>query len=340
MSRVKQAVSKVVAGENLSHLEAFEAMKEIMEGRATDAQIAAFITALRMKGETVEEIAGCAQAMREKATPIQTAHPVVIDTCGTGGDGAKTFNISTTVAFVLAGAGLPVAKHGNRAVSSSSGSADVLEALGVNLNITPEAVGRCIDEIGIGFLFAQALHGAMKYAAGPRKELGVRTIFNILGPLTNPAKAQVQILGVFHADLTEPIAEVLARLGARNAFVVHGDQGLDEVSLSGPSKITRTNGERVETFYLDPAEYGLVKADTAALVGGSAEENARITRDVLQGKQGPHRDVVLINAALGLMAGGLVDSVAAGIAEAARSIDSGAALDKLNELIRYTRSVA
>lgn len=340
MSRVKEAISKVIAGENLAMAEASGAMDEIMSGQATDAQIAAFITALRMKGETPEEIAGCAQVMREKATPIHTRHPLVVDTCGTGGDGAQTFNISTTVAFVLAGAGLPVAKHGNRSVSSRSGSADVLEALGVNLNLTPEQVGRCLDEIGIGFLFAPALHGAMKYAAGPRKELGIRTIFNILGPLTNPAKAQVQVLGVFNPNLTETLAQVLARLGTRHAYVVHGDQGLDEVALSGPSKVTQTISGDVRTFYVDPVEYGLHKAQTAALAGGTAEDNARITRQVLQGTKGPCRDVVLINAALGLMAGNRAETIEEGLDLAAKSIDSGAALEKLEELVRFSRTVA
>ncbi len=339
MSRVKEAISKAIAGENLSQAEASGAMDEIMSGQATDAQIAAFITALRMKGETPEEIAGCAQVMRDKATPIHTRHPLVVDTCGTGGDGAQTFNISTTVAFVLAGAGLPVAKHGNRSVSSRSGSADVLEALGVKLSLNPEQVGRCLDEIGIGFLFAPALHGAMKYAAAPRKELGIRTIFNILGPLTNPAKAQVQVLGVFDPNLTETLAQVLARLGTRQAYVVHGDQGLDEVALSGPSKVTQTVSGDVRTFYVDPVEYGLHKAQTAALAGGSAEDNARITKQVLQGAKGPCRDVVLINAALGLMAGNRAESIEEGLDLAAKSIDSGAALGKLEELVQFTGTV-
>lgn len=340
MSRVKEAISKVINRENLTMAEASGAMDEIMSGQATDAQIAAFITGLRMKGETTEEIAGCAQVMREKATPIHTKHPLLIDTCGTGGDGAQTFNISTTVAFVLAGAGLPVAKHGNRSVSSRSGSADVLEALGVNISLKPEQVGRCLDDIGIGFLFAPALHGAMKYAAGPRKELGIRTIFNILGPLTNPAKANVQVLGVFDSNLTEMLAQVLARLGTQQAYVVHGDQGLDEVSLSGPSKVSSTIAGDVQTFYVDPSEFGLHKAQTAALAGGSAEDNARISKQVLQGITGPCRDVVLINAALGLMAGNRAGDIKEGIELAAKCIDSGAALGKLEELVRFSKTVA
>ncbi|HEX3033471.1 MAG TPA: anthranilate phosphoribosyltransferase, partial [Bacillota bacterium] len=333
MSRVQEALAKVSQGYNLTQEEAAAAMEEIMTGQATNAQIAALIMGLGMKGETAEEIAGCALVMREKATPVLTRHPHVVDTCGTGGDGAMTFNISTTVAFVLAGAGIPVAKHGNRSVSSRSGSADVLEALGVNLAISPEQVGASLDQLGIGFLFAPALHGAMKYAAGPRKELGIRTIFNILGPLTYPAKAQGQVLGVFNPVLTETMAEVLLRMGTREAFVLHGYQGLDEISLSGPSKVTRLHEGRLETFALNPEEYGLLKVDNSALVGGSAEQNAAITLKILQGEQGPHRDVVLINAALGIMAGQGAEDIREGLTLAAKSIDSGAALAKLEELI-------
>ncbi len=340
MSRVQEAITKVILGVDLSQAEASGVMEEIMSGQATDAQIAAFITGLRMKGETPAEIAGCAQVMRAKATPISTKHTNLIETVGTGGDGAQTFNISTTVAFVLAGAGLAVAKHGNRSVSSRSGSADVLEALGVNLGINAEQVGQCLDEIGIGFLFAPALHGAMKYAAGPRKELGIRTIFNVLGPLTNPANAQTQVLGVFSQELTETLAEVLARLGTKQAFVVHGHQGVDEVVLSGPSKITQVKDGAIETFYLEPAEYGLAKAELTALVGGDAGANAQLTREILQGAAGPRRDVVLINAALGLVAGNLASDIKEGIVLAAHSIDSGAALGKLEALINFTQSVA
>jgi anthranilate phosphoribosyltransferase len=339
MSRVKEAIAKIITGENLSMAEASGAMQEIFSGQATDSQIAAFITGLRMKGETPEEIAGCAQIMREKATPIRTRHEFVIDTCGTGGDGAQTFNISTTVALVLAGAGLPVAKHGNRSVSSRSGSADVLEALGVNLSLNPEQVGCCLDEIGLAFLFAPALHGAMKYAAGPRKELGIRTIFNILGPLTNPAQAQAQVVGVFDPLLTETMAQVLAKLGTQQAFVVHGAQGLDEVALCGPSKVSRMTAGEIDTFYLDPVEYGLHRADNKALVGGSAKENAQITTQVLQGVRGACRDVVLVNAALGFIAGNRAEEIAEGIELAAKCIDSGAAFAKLEQLVGFTRAI-
>jgi len=337
---IKYAISKIVEQEHLTEEEARQAMEAIMSGQATDAQIAAFITGLRMKGETVEEIAGCARVMREKATTINTRHPLVIDTCGTGGDGTQTFNISTTTAFVLAGAGLPVAKHGNRSVSSKSGSADVLEASGVNLNLGPEAVSRCLDEIGIGFLFAPALHGAMKYAIGPRREIGVRTIFNILGPLTNPAGAQAQVLGVYHPKLTEVLAGVLARLGVKKAFVIHGHGGMDEASLSGPTVVTAVENGEIRTFEVNPQDLGLETASLSALVGGAAEENARITRDILQGRKGPRRDVVLLNAALGLVAGNKAEDFKEGIDLAARSIDSGAALAKLEQLITFSQAAA
>lgn len=340
MSRVQQTLEKLSRAHNLTQEEAGAAMEEIMTGQATNSQIAAFIMGLRMKGETAEEIAGCALVMRDKATPIITRHQHVVDTCGTGGDCAMTFNISTTVAFVLAGAGIPVAKHGNRSVSSKSGSADVLEALGVNLEISAKQVGNSLDELGIGFLFAPALHGAMKYAAAPRKELGIRTIFNILGPLTNPAKAQGQVLGVFDPQLTEIMAQVLLRMGTKEAFVLHGHQGLDEISLSGPSKVTRLHNGSLETFSLNPEDYGLQRVDNSALVGGTAEHNATITLKVLQGQLGPARDVVLINAALGIMSGNGAEDIREGLEMAARSIDSGAALGKLEELIAFSRQVA
>ncbi|MHB8171335.1 MAG: anthranilate phosphoribosyltransferase [Thermincolia bacterium] len=335
---IREAIAKIIEQENLTEEEARGAMEVIMSGQATDAQIAAFITGLRMKGETVAEIAGCARVMRDKATRIYTKHPLIIDTCGTGGDGAHTFNISTTTAFVLAGAGLPVAKHGNRSVSSKSGSADVLEALGVDLNLNPDAVSQCLDEIGIGFLFAPALHGAMKYAIGPRREIGVRTIFNILGPLTNPAGAQAQVIGVYNPALTEVLAGVLARLGVKKAFVIHGHGGLDEASLSGPTRVSGVEHGEVKTFQVDPRDLGLEMAPISALVGGTAEENAVITREILQGDKGPRRDVVLLNAALGLVAGEKAEDIKEGIAIAARSIDSGSAMAKLEQLIEFSQA--
>lgn len=337
---LKNAINKVVTGNDLSEQEAAGLMDEILSGRATDAQIASLITALRIKGETVEEITGFARAMREKATPVPTKCPLILDTCGTGGDGSNTFNISTTVAFVLAGAGVPVAKHGNRSVSSKSGSADVLEALGVNLDLRPEQVGACIDRVGIGFLFAPALHGAMRYAIGPRKEIGIRTVFNILGPLTNPAGAKGQILGVYDPALTEVLAGVLVKLGTISAFVVHGAGGMDEISLSGAALISEVKEGKVITYELDPADYGLSRAPNSSLRGGSAPLNARITTNILMGAPGVHREVVLINAALGMLASGICNHVEDGIKLALQSIDSGRAMKKLKELIKMTNLLA
>lgn len=337
---IKSAIDKVVNGEHLSEIDAQMAMDAIMSGQSTEAQIGAFITALRLKGETVDEITGFARAMRDKATKVSTIHPVVIDTCGTGGDGAHTFNISTTAAFVIAGTGMPVAKHGNRSVSSKSGSADVLEALGVNLNLNPEQVGMCIDDIGIGFLYAPALHGAMKYAIGPRKEIGIRTVFNILGPLTNPANAQVQILGVYDPGLTEIMAEVLAKLGTERAFVVHGHGGIDELSLAGPSKVSYINNGSLETYYLDPAEFGFERVGIEALKGGNGTDNAKITLDILRGTKSVARNIVVFNSALGLVAGQKVQNMSEGIAMAEKSIDSGAAMGKLEALIKLTNELS
>ncbi len=334
---IKEAINKVVNGQHLTQQEAISLMDEIMSGKATDAQIASFITALRIKGETVEEITGFAKVMRQKATPVETTQPLLLDTCGTGGDGSHTFNISTTVAFVVAAAGVPVAKHGNRSVSSRSGSADVLEALGVNINLTPEQAGECIDRVGIGFLFAPALHASMKYAIGPRREIGIRTVFNILGPLTNPAGAQCQILGVYDPNLTEIMAGVLANLGARSAFVVHGEGGLDEVSISGPTKVSEVKEGSVVNYYIDPREYGIEYTPIEMLKGGSAEENAAITRSILEGEKGPRRDIVLLNAAVALVASGFATSIEEGIEKAGVVIDSGAAVRKLEELVELTQ---
>ncbi len=335
---IKNAIDRVVSGQDLTEPEAVELMEEVMSGKATDAQIAALITALRIKGETVAEITGFARVMRKMATPVRTGHPVLVDTCGTGGDGSQTFNISTTVAFVAAGAGIPVAKHGNRSVSSRSGSADVLEALGVNISLTPEQVGECIDKTGIGFLFAPALHGAMKYSIGPRREIGIRTVFNILGPLTNPAGAQVQILGVYDPSLTEVMAGVLANLGTRTAFVVHGAGGLDEISTIGPSLVSEVRNGTVVTYNLDPGEYGINYASIADLRGGTAEENADLTLRLLGGEPGPRRDIVLLNTAAALVAAGVVTSISEGIQRAALTIDSGAAMRKFNELKEFSNS--
>ena len=333
---MKDLLNQVVAGESLSEAEAAAAMEQIMEGRATPAQIAALLTALKLKGETIDEITGFARVMRSKATPITSSRSLLVDTCGTGGDGANTFNISTAAALVLAGAGVNVAKHGNRSVSSRCGSADVLEALGVNLDLTPTEAGSCLDQVGITFLYAPLLHGAMKFAAAPRRELGFRTVFNILGPLTNPAGARAQVLGVYSPKLVPVLAEVLLRLGARRAFVVHGSGGMDEVSPVGPALVCEVEDGHIHEYKLDPAVYGFAPADARQLAGGSPEENANIILKLLNGDKGPRYDAVVMNAALGLMAAGMAGDFAAGVKLAARSIDSGAALAKLEEMVRFT----
>ncbi len=334
----RSTIQKVVDGNHLTEQETIEAMNAIMSGESTPAQIACFITALRMKGETIEEITGAARVMREKATKIQTKYPLVVDTCGTGGDGAHTFNISTTAAFVVAGADIPVAKHGNSAVSSSCGSADVLKALGVNIDIAPEQVGACIDAVGIGFLFAPALHGAMKYAIGPRREIGIRTIFNALGPLTNPAGAQAQVIGVYTRHLTESLANVLNNLGSKHAFVVHGDDGLDEITTTTTTRVSELVDGVVKTYTLNPTDLGIPKAQSTDLAGGTPEENARLTLSVLNGERGPKRDIVTLNAAAAMVAGGKAETLKAGLALAEESIDSGKALEKLRALKAKTNS--
>jgi anthranilate phosphoribosyltransferase len=337
---IKTAITKVMNSESLSIEEAEEVMSQIMAGEATPAQIGSYLTALRMKGETVEEITGSVRAMRHSAVAVRpfTGPGELVDTCGTGGDGAGTFNISTTAAFVVAGAGQKVAKHGNRSVSSKSGSADVLLALGVNLDLTPEQVAQAIDQVGLGFLFAPKLHPAMKHAIGPRRELGVRTIFNILGPLTNPAGAMSQVIGVYDGQLTEPLAKVLAELGSRGAFVVHGHGGLDELTTTGPNRVSRLEHGQVVTDTLDPAELGFSKATPADLVGGTAEENAEITRNILSGREnGGRRDVVVLNAAAALVAAGKATDLSAGIRLANESIDSGAAQEVLDKFVAFTR---
>ena len=296
---IKELISKIVEGVDLSESEMVTAMDEIMSGDATPAQIGSFITALRLKGETVDEITGAARVMRKKATrisidPVKIKDDVILDVVGTGGDGAKTFNVSTTTAFVAAGAGITVAKHGNRAVSSKCGAADVLENLGVNLNITSSDVEKCINEIGIGFLFAPVFHGAMKYAAGPRKEIGIRSVFNVLGPLTNPAGATALLLGVYDMRLTEKIAMVLNKLETKEAFVVCGEGNLDEISISGPTRVSHVKDGKVDTFEITPEEIGLTRTDIKDIEGGDAAENANIIRDLLDGKKSPKRDMVLI----------------------------------------------
>lgn len=340
---IKTAIGKVMSREPLGIDEADEVMSQIMAGEATPAQIGAYLTALRMKGETVAEITGSARAMRRAAVQVRPATPPeqLVDVVGTGGDGAGTFNISTTAAFVVAGAGQKVAKHGNRAASSKCGSADVLAALGVNLDLTAEQVAAAIDEVGLGFMFAVKHHPAMKHAIGPRRELGVRTVFNILGPLTNPAQARSMCVGVYDGRLTEPLARVLAELGCTSAFVYHGHGGLDELTTSGPNRASRLLHGEVVTQTINPAELGFSRSNPADLAGGTAEENAKITRDILAGRQnGPRRDVVVLNAAAALVAAGKAGDLPGGIKLANHSINSGAAMAVLDNFVAFTRRFA
>ncbi|MBM4444134.1 MAG: anthranilate phosphoribosyltransferase [Chloroflexi bacterium] len=336
---IKEAIARLVEGADLEQGQAEVVMHEIMSGEATPVQIGAFATALRMKGETAAEIAGCARAMRARCLRVITATKPLMDTCGTGGDGAGTFNVSTAVALVIAGAGVPVAKHGNRSVSSRCGSADVLEALGVKIDLKPEEMARCIDEAGIGFLFAPLLHPAMKHAALPRREIGIRTIFNILGPLTNPASASSQLLGVYDSKLVETMAVVLDMLGVHSALVVHGAGGLDELSLSGTNMVARLRDGRVDSFPLDPRDLGLPPARPDQISGGSPEHNAAMMKAVLGGERGSVRDTVLLNAAAGLVAAGRAGGFKEGMGLAVQSIDSGAALGRLNALVNLTQSM-
>ncbi|RJP72782.1 MAG: anthranilate phosphoribosyltransferase [Candidatus Abyssobacteria bacterium SURF_17] len=329
---LKEAIGKLTERNNLTTDEAASAMTDIMSGDATPAQIAAFLVAMRMKGETVDEITGCARVMREKVTRLNPKRRPLIDTCGTGGDGAHTFNISTTAAFVVAGAGVGVAKHGNRGMSSQCGSADVLHELGVHIEAQPSAVEQCIDEVGVGFMFAPLYHGAMKYAVGPRREIGVRTIFNVLGPLANPAFAEAQVVGVYKADLVEPLAHVLKNLGVHHAFVVCGTDGLDEVTTTTTSLVAETVNDAVRTFEFDPADIGIRRSRREDLLGGDIATNARIIEDVLHGEKSPRRDIVLLNAAFALVAASRAADISEGIRLASDSIDSGAAMEKLRRL--------
>ena len=341
---IREAIAKVVALEHLSEPEMIGVMQEIMSGEATTAQIGSFITALRMKGETIDEIVGAVKVMREKATFIDTgvntaAGEVLMDIVGTGGDGSGSFNVSTTTSFVVAAAGIPVAKHGNRAVSSHCGSADVLEALGVDLSMPSDKVAACVRQVGIGFLFAPMLHGAMKYAIGPRREIGIRTLFNILGPMTNPAGANVQLTGVFSRELTTVLAEVLMRLGMKRAVVVWGEGNLDEMTITGTTHIADGHRGKVTVSTLTPEAVGLQTADLAAIKGGkTAAESALQVRAVLGGEPGPKLDMVLLNAGTALMAAGVAEDIPSGIALAREMIDSGAALHKLKQLVDFSRA--
>lgn len=333
---MRKAIARVIARENLSQREAEEVMTRIMSGEATAAQVGALLAGLRLKGETPDEVAGFARSMRRHATPICSKHRLLVDTCGTGGDERHTFNVSTTAAFVVAAAGVPVAKHGNASVSSRCGSADLLRALGANLELGARDLGRCLDEVGLAFLFAPRLHHAMHHAAGPRREIGIRTVFNILGPLTNPALPQAQVLGVYSPEAAALVAQVLALLGIDRAFVVHGAGGLDEVSPLGPAHVWEVVGNEVVYSTIDPGELGFAPARLEALIGGDPAVNAAITQSVLAGEKGPRRDTVLLNAGLALLAARTAEDLAQAVDVAARTIDSGAALAKMREFITFT----
>jgi anthranilate phosphoribosyltransferase len=334
---IKDALAKLADRADLSAQEAEAVMLEIMDGAATPAQMAAYLMGLRQKGETVAEVVGSVNAMRSRATRIRVGSSIVVDTCGTGGDGADTFNISTTAAFVVAGAGITVAKHGNRSVSSRSGSADVLNMLGVKIDLEPSRVADCIDEVGIGFLFAPLYHGAMKYGAGVRHEMGIRTILNVLGPLANPADATHQVVGVYDAKWTAILGRVLLELGSQHCFVIHGLDGLDEITLSDRTKVSEGKGGVVSSYFIAPDEFEVRRAARKEVIGGSPEENARITKDILQGKKGPRRDIVCLNAAPAMVVGQKAKTLQDGFRLAQQTIDSGAAAEKLDRLVAFTK---
>jgi len=335
---IKEAIDTLVSGQSLTMEQAASVMEEIMNNEATPAQFGAFVTALRLKGETVEEIAGMARVMRTRAVLVAVSGPLV-DTCGTGGDGSQTFNISTAAAFVVAGAGLKVAKHGNRGMSSGCGSADVLEALGVKIDLGAREVEKCLEQVGIGFMFAPIFHPAMKYASAPRREIGIRTVFNILGPLTNPAAAQAQMLGVADRALTVKMAEVLKLLGCHHALVVHGEDGLDEITLGGQTTVCELEKGMIKGYSIDPEELGFSMVSMDSLRGGSPQENADMLLMVLKGEKGPRRDIVLLNAAAALVAGEKAETIKEGIALARETIDSGRALEKLEGLITVSQKL-
>jgi len=336
---IKEAIDSLVSDNSLTFEQAAGVMEEIMSGDATPAQIAAFITALRVKGETVDEIAGLASIMRAKAIPVM-ATPPVVDTCGTGGDNSSTFNISTAAAFVVAGAGLKVAKHGNRAMTSHCGSADVLEALGVKIDLGAEGVAKCLETVGIGFMFAPIFHPAMKYAAVPRREIGIRTVFNILGPLTNPARAESQVIGVPSQEIGNKIASVLHRLGTKHSLVVHGIDGVDEISISGRSLVWEADKDGVSPPYeISPPDFGFKEASRAEISGGKPKENAEMLRCILSEEEGPRRDIVVLNAAAALLAANQAPDLKQGTCLAQEAIDSGRALEKLDRLVELSQKL-
>lgn len=334
---IQQAVQNLIEGKTLTRDEAYTSLTDIMSGDATDALIGAFLTALRIQGETPDVIAGAAQAMREKATPVKSPAEITVDIVGTGGDCANTFNISTASAFVVAGAGVTVAKHGNRSVSSQCGAANVLDALGVSLTATVDSMEKCLNEAGIAFLFAPALHPAMKYAIGPRKELGVRTLFNILGPISNPASAKYGVIGVFSSELAAELAEALSNLDMKHLFVVSGDDGLDEITTTTTTQVWEVKDGAVTHFVLNPEELGISLAKPEELVGGEPEENAEIIRALFAGEKGPKRDILLLNSAAALVTAGKAADLKEGLKIAAESIDSGAAAAKLKQLAELTQ---
>ena len=334
-----KAIEKLIDFIDLSEIEMSGVMEEIMSGGTTDPQIGAFLTALRMKGETIEEITAAVRVMRKKSTPITVSIEnggVLLDTCGTGGDKKGTFNISTVSAFVIAGAGVEVAKHGNRSVSSKCGSADLIQALGINVDVSVKKVEECIEKTGFGFLYAPLFHSAMKFAALTRKEIGIRTIFNMLGPLTNPAMAGAQLLGVYHPELTEKFSMVLKNLGCKHALIVHGSDGLDEITITGKTKITELTGVEVKTYDIHPEDFGMKVGNFTDLQGGEIKENVHIALEILNGKKGTKRDAVLLNSAAGLIAAGKARDMFQGIEISAESIDSGKAADVLQKLVRLT----
>jgi len=335
---IKEAIAALVSGRSLTTAEASSVMEEIMRGEATPAQFGAFVATLRCKGETVEEIIGLARAMRAKAIPVNVPG-LVVDTCGTGGDGSLTFNISTAAAFVAAGAGLKVAKHGNRAMSSHCGSADVLEALGIKIDLNAAQVERCLEEVGFGFMFAPLFHPAMKYAAAPRREIGIRTVFNILGPLTNPAGAQAQVLGVAEKSLVEKLALALRGLGSRHALVVHGEDGIDEITVTGETQVCELKDGSLKSYTITPEEFGFSRAELGDLRGGTAAENADLLRSVLRGTSGPKLNAVLMNAGAVLLVGNRAGTLKEGIALARETVDNGLTFAKLEHLIKLTRSL-
>jgi anthranilate phosphoribosyltransferase len=334
---IESAIKQIVIGQNLDYETTYKSMTEIMEGLATPVQISAFLTSLRIKGETVEEIFACAKAMRDKALKVSIDSDELVDTCGTGGDGANTFNISTTTMFVAAACGVKIAKHGNRSITSKCGAADVLEQLGININVDQKVIEKCINDLGIGFMFAQNHHSSTRYANPIRKELGFRTVFNILGPLSNPAGAKYHLLGVFDKRLVRTMAEVLQKLGTRHALVVHGDDGLDEITLTANTYVAELKEGKITEFVIDPRKYGFSLCKEEDLIGGLPDENAEILRNILQGKEGAKTDIVLINAGAAIYVGGKADSIETGINMAREAIKSGEPMKILNKIIDYTR---